>query len=59
MASKVQTFIGLFDYLRSSWGIKAKEVVKIIDAYPEFSLLNKKELMRRKIELIQKFTKAS
>ena len=59
MASKISNFIGLFDYLRLQHGIKAKEVVEIIDEFPEFVFQNRKDLIRRKIELIIKNSKVS
>jgi len=48
----VSSFTGLFDLLKKQHKIKASDVVEIIDAYPEFVLQNKKDLLRRKIELI-------
>ena len=33
--------MGLFDYLKKQHDIKASEVVKMIDKYPEFILQNK------------------
>ncbi len=57
LASRVSNFVGLFDLLRINHGIKASEVVEIIDAFPEFVLQNRKDLLRKKIELIQKNTK--
>lgn len=38
LASRVSNFVGLFDLLRLNHGIKASEVVEIIDAFPEFVL---------------------
>ena len=37
LGSKVSNFIGLFDTLKH-YGIKASEVVHIIDILPEFAL---------------------
>jgi hypothetical protein len=37
LGSKVSNFIGLFDTLKM-YGIKATEVVKILDILPEFAL---------------------
>ena len=51
--------MGLFDYLRISHKIKASEVVEIIDNYPEFVYQNKKDLLRRKLELLGKYAKFS
>jgi len=51
--------LGLFDYLREFHHIKAQEVVDIIVQYPDFIYQNKKDLLRRKVELIKKHTKVS
>ena len=59
MASKLGTFIGLFDILKREHKIKASEVVVLLDHYPEFVYQNKKDLFRRKIELIRAHTKKS
>jgi len=53
LGSKVSNFIGLFDTLKM-YGISATEVVKIIDILPEFALQNRRDLIRRKVELIKK-----
>ena len=50
----MSAFTGLFDLLKKQHKIKASEVVEIIDAYPEFVLQNKKDLLRRKIDLIER-----
>lgn len=55
MASKISNFVGLFDYMRLAYQVKASEVVEILDEYPEFVFQNKKDLLRRKIELIKKY----
>jgi hypothetical protein len=52
LGSKVSNFVGLFDTLKA-YGISGSEVVEIIDMLPEFSLQNRKDLIRRKIELIK------
>lgn len=52
LASKVSNLIGLFDYLRTLHKIKASEVVEILNLYPEFVYQNKKDLLRRKVELL-------
>lgn len=59
MASKISNLVGLFDLLKNDYKIKAKEVVQIIDQYPEFVFLNKQDLLRRKVELIRKHSKLS
>jgi hypothetical protein len=40
LGSKVSNFIGLFDTLKM-YGIKASDVVDIIDVLPEFALQNR------------------
>lgn len=57
LASKVSNFVGLFDFLKQRHNIKGSEVVQIIDAFPEFVFQNKKDLLRKKIELIQTHSK--
>ena len=53
LASKVSNFTGLFDTLKIM-GINAKDTRKIIRLLPEFALQNRKDLIRRKVELIQR-----
>lgn len=55
----MSSFVGLFDLLKKQHKIKASEVVEIIEAYPEFVLQNKKDLLRRKIDLIQRNMKGT
>jgi hypothetical protein len=57
LASRVSNLVGLFDLLRKDLGIKATDVVHIIDAYPEFVLQNRKDLLRKKVALIRKGNK--
>jgi hypothetical protein len=57
LASKITNFVGLFDYLRTQYGLKASDVVEIMDAYPEFAYQNKKSLMQKKLSLIKKHSK--
>jgi hypothetical protein len=57
LASKVSNFVGLFDTLRLNHQIKAKDIVELIDNFPEFAYQNKRDLIRRKIELIRKHQK--
>jgi hypothetical protein len=57
LGSKVSNFVGLFDYLRTEHRIKASEVVEILDNFPELVLQNKKDLIKRKVDLIQKQSK--
>ena len=42
LASKITNFVGLFDFLRVNHQIKAKDVVEIIDNFPEFVYQNKR-----------------
>ena len=53
LASKVSNFVGLFDLLKQQHKIKGEEVVEILDAFPEFVFQNKKDLLRKKIDLIK------
>jgi hypothetical protein len=57
LASKVGNFVGLFDYLKSHHKIKASEVVELLEHYPEFVYQNKKSLLLKKAELIQRVSK--
>jgi phage terminase Nu1 subunit (DNA packaging protein) len=57
LASKVSNFVGLFDYLRLEHRIKASEVVEILDHFPEMVLQNKKDLIKRKVDIIMKQSK--
>lgn len=53
LGSKVSNFVGLYDTMRL-YGIKASEVTKILDILPEFALQNRRDLLRRKIDLIKR-----
>ena len=53
LGSSVSNFVGLFDNLKQV-GIKASEVVKILDSFPSFALQNRKDMIRRKLRLIEK-----
>ncbi|CDW81088.1 UNKNOWN [Stylonychia lemnae] len=59
LASRVGNFKQLFDYCRKELDIPAKDVVEIIDAFPEFIFQNKRNLLQKKVELIQKHSKCS
>jgi hypothetical protein len=48
----VSVYTGLFNYLTKFHQIKASEVVEIVDTFPDFSLLNRRELIKKKCELI-------
>lgn len=51
MGAKVGSFVGLFDTLRHL-GIKPTEVKRMLELLPTFALQNRKDMIRRKIELI-------
>jgi len=53
LASKISNFIGLFDQLRV-YGVKAQDVVDIIHKLPEFALQNRKDLIKRKLDMIKR-----
>ena len=53
LGTSVSNFRGVFETLRS-YGITAKETKHILDILPEFALQNRKDLLRRKIDLIEK-----
>jgi len=38
LGTKVSNFVGLFNILKLQFGIKASDVLKILDILPEFSL---------------------
>lgn len=59
LGSKVSNFVGLFDYFRLEHKIKANELVEILDHFPQMVLQNKKDLIRKKVEIIQKYSKHS
>jgi hypothetical protein len=47
---------GLFDYLKMHHNIKASFVVKLLDTYPEFVLQNRRDLIRKKVDLILQYS---
>ena len=49
--------VGLFNYLKWHHQIKASEVVKVLDAYPELVLQNRQDMIRKKFELIKKYNR--
>jgi len=49
--------VGLFDYLKHQHKIAAKDVLEIIDAYPEFIMQNRRDLLRKKVDLIRSTSK--
>ena len=52
LGSKVSNFFGLFETLKQ-YGLKSKDVLSILDDAPEFALQNRKDLLKRKINLIK------
>lgn len=56
LASKVTNMTGLFDYLKMHHNIKASFVVKLLDTYPEFILQNRRDLIRKKVNLILQYS---
>ena len=52
LGSKVSNFFGLFESLKY-YGLSSKDVLKILDDVPEFALQNRKDLIKRKVNLIQ------
>ena len=53
LGCKVGTFIGLFDVLKNNYGIKAQQVLKILDVLPEFALQNRRDHINIKMRMIQ------
>lgn len=53
LACKVSNFVGFFDYIKSVYGMPAKDVVKILDDFPELALQNRRHLIVNKTELIK------
>lgn len=51
--------VGLFDYLKQQHNIGASEVLEILEEYPEFIMQNRRDLLRKKIELIKTYSKQS
>jgi hypothetical protein len=52
LASKVSNFQGFFDYLKHHHDMKAASVIKILDTYPELVMQNRRDLLRKKFDLI-------
>lgn len=53
LACKISNFVGLFDYLKLHHKMSAKEVIRIIDEYPEFVMLNRRDMLHKKVEMIK------
>ena len=53
LGGKPSNFKGLFDLLRKDLGIKASDVVKILDDYPEMAMQNRRDLLGSKLRLIR------
>ena len=43
---------GFFDFVKMKFDLKAQEVVKILDHYPELILQNRRDLIQKKYKLI-------
>lgn len=54
LGCKPKNFTGLFDYLKWKHNVGAREVISILDNFPEFALQNRQELIQKKIKLIKK-----
>jgi len=52
LGSKVSNFFGMYESLKY-YGLNSKDVNKILDDLPEFALQNRKDLLNKKIKLIQ------
>jgi hypothetical protein len=52
LAIHVSSFRSLFDYLKFKANIPAKQVLKILDSYPEFAMQWRRELLQKKCNLI-------
>ena len=52
LGSKVSNFFGLYESLKY-YGLKSKDINPIFDELPEFALQNRKDLLNKKIQLIQ------
>ena len=58
LGCKPANLTGLFNYLKMTHKIKASEVVEIIDRVPEMALQNRKDLLRKKFDLMKKYNKS-
>ena len=52
LGSRVSNLYGLFETLKY-WGLTGQDVVRILNDCPEFALQNRKDLLNKKIKLIQ------
>jgi hypothetical protein len=53
LGSQVENFVGLFTTMRKTVGCSAREVIAILDVLPEFALQNRKDMLKKKYQLIQ------
>jgi hypothetical protein len=49
----VSSFLGLFNLLKWQLNISASEIVSMMDTFPELALQNRRDLMKKKIDLIR------
>ena len=49
----MSNLVGLFDYFKKVHNIKAKQIVPILEAYPEMALQNRQNLIFKKFKLIK------
>lgn len=54
LACKVSNMVGFFDYMKRQHNIKAEKVIVLLKQYPEFIMQNRKDLLAKKIDLINK-----
>lgn len=53
LGTSITNFRGVFDTLRG-FGLTASDTKHILDVLPEFSLLNRRDLLRQKISMVYK-----
>jgi len=54
LGCKPSNLVGFFNYLKWEHEIKASEVVRILDDYPELALQNRQDMIKKKFNLIKK-----
>eukprot|EP00356_Strombidium_inclinatum_P009900 CAMPEP_0170485584 /NCGR_PEP_ID=MMETSP0208-20121228/4828_1 /TAXON_ID=197538 /ORGANISM="Strombidium inclinatum, Strain S3" /LENGTH=178 /DNA_ID=CAMNT_0010759283 /DNA_START=729 /DNA_END=1265 /DNA_ORIENTATION=- len=53
LGAKLSNFKGIFDILKHM-GVPARDVIKVLDYYPEFALQNRENLLWKKWKIIRK-----
>jgi len=48
LGCKPANFVGVFNYLKWAYDIKASEVVRIMDDFPELALQNRQSMLTKK-----------